>query len=175
MIFQARSRQVEAFEREDNDETSSTAMRAGADRAPSEDSQILRDSLVFHLGALAQLLLTTALRDRDCLRRYRGWLSGASDSSGDDEDRLDISRVGLEAGEVLLEARAVADEFLLGVAHDEFSAVLSLAFCVSTRRVLGLHLVHSDGKAFGAIRWLQALTSVLTERQPHRSVARVNN
>jgi hypothetical protein len=128
------------------------------------DSDLLRDTLSFHFGQVGHQLLQQTFANAATVSRYFGWLDDLDEEEDDesDEAQYELARAGLGPdGSFKLVARQRVDEFLGYLNHPEFSAVVSLAYSVAEREVIGIHLVGFNGKAVLATRWLQGLRRAL--------------
>lgn len=130
------------------------------------DSDLLRDTLAFHVGQVGHQLLQQTFANATTVSRYFGWLDDLDEKDDEcDEAQYELARAGLGPdGSFKLVARQRVDEFLGYVNHPEFSAVVSLAYSVAEREVIGIHLVGFNGKAVLATRWLQGLRRALTRQ-----------
>jgi hypothetical protein len=138
-----------------------------ADADEGIDVDMLRDTLAFRFGALAQQLLARTLSEPETMHRYKAWLTQAQpdcvDCDDDSEERLELACAGFKAGgQARVEARPAANEFFLRLTHPSFSATLSVAFSVAALDTLGVHLVNFDGQPIEALHWVRALCAAIT-------------
>lgn len=143
--------------------TPATAPKHVALEAHGADSDLLRDTLAFHFGLVGNLILQQTFSHAGTVSQYFEWLDDLSDDDDSDEAQYELARAGLGPnGSLRLVARPRVDEFLGYLNHSEFSAVVSLAYSVSEREIIGIHLVGFNGKPMLATRWLQGLRRALT-------------
>lgn len=138
------------------------------------DSSLLRDTLAVHIGQVGDLLLQRTFACSSTVRSYFAWLESVADEPiRGDESQHELARAGLgHEGSLKLVARPRVDEFLAYLEHPDFAAIISLAFAVSDRELIGLHVVGFDGKPMLATRWLQGLKRALTRKDgPRRSAS----
>lgn len=155
-----------ATERAGND-----AHGASASDHDDSDAELLRDTVAFHLGMVGTLLLEQTFAHADAAARYYRWLRDVRDDDPS-EDRHELAHAGLGAeGSLQLVARPRVDEFLGHLEHPHFSALLSLAYSVAEREIIGIHLVSFSGKPMLATRWLRGLRRALLGRTPSRSTS----
>jgi hypothetical protein len=131
------------------------------------ESDLLRDTLAFHIAQAGNLLLQQTFSNAGTVSRYFGWLDDLDEDTDDesDEAELELARAGLGPdGSLKLVARPRVDEFLGYLNHPEFAAVVSLAYSVAEREIIGIHLVGFNGKPMLATRWLQGLQRALTRQ-----------
>lgn len=139
------------------------------------ESDLLRDTVVFHIGSVADALLVQTFAEADSVSGYFAWLDEEPSDDDDDEAQREMASAGLgPEGSLKLVARPRVDEFLGYLSHPEFTAVVSLAFSVADRELMGIHLVSFSGKPVLAMRWLRALRRALTHRQTARSSTLIN-
>ncbi len=140
---------------------------ATADTDEGTDVDMLRDTLAYRFGALAQQLLERTLGKSDTMHRYQSWLTeaqpGNDDCDDDSEARLELACAGFKTGgQARIEARPASNEFFLRLTHPSFSATLSVAFSVAAMDTIGVHLVNFDGHPIGALQWVRALCAAIT-------------
>lgn len=139
------------------------------------ESDLLRDTVSFHIGSVGDVLLVQTFADAGSVSRYFAWLDEESSDDDDDEAQREMASAGLgPEGSLKLVARPRVDEFLGYLNHPEFTAVVSLAFSVADKELMGIHLVSFSGKPVLAMRWLRALRRALTHRHTARSSTLVN-
>lgn len=149
----------------------SDAHGASASDHEDSDAELLRDTVAFHLGMVSSLLLEQTFAPADAAARYFRWLRDARDDDPG-EQRHELARAGLgNEGSLQLVARPRVDEFLGYLEHPYFSALLSLAYSVAEREIIGIHLVGFSGKPMLATRWLRGLRRALLDRSPSRSTS----
>lgn len=140
-----------------------------------EDADLLRDTVTFHMGSVGDALLAQTFAEAESVSRYFAWLDDEPSDDEDDEAQREMASAGLgPGGSLRLVARPRLDEFLGYLNHPEFTAVVSLAFSVADKELMGIHLVNFTGKPILAMRWLQALRRALTHRHTGRSSTLVN-
>jgi hypothetical protein len=141
---------------------------------PSPNAEgFLRDTLVFRIGVLSRVALRAAFDDPTMQAVYAAWLSApeapAAESNATSEPDPDVEpayqtlmEAGIEqGGELVLQARKRAEEFVLTVRHENFSIVACVAFAPRTAHLNGLHVVTFTGKPRAALAWLEQTASQL--------------
>ncbi len=147
-------------------EAPSAAPRQMFSEAHDDDSDLLRDTLAFHIGQVSNLLLQQSFSSAGAVSRYFAWLDDQGEEANEDEGpHHELARAGMgQDGFFEVVARPRIDEFFGHLSHPEFSAVVSLAYSVAERDVIGIHLVGFSGKPVLATRWLQGLRRALTRQ-----------
>lgn len=168
MLMGVAMKQHDQFKRSISEatEASATAPKQVMLDAPDDDSELLRDTLAFHIGLVSNLLLQQSFSHAGTVSRYFEWLAdqGEQDDEGEGAHH-DLARAGLGAdGSLEVVARPRVDEFFGHLSHPDFSAVVSLAYSVADREVIGIHLLGFTGKPVLATRWLQGLGRALTRQ-----------
>jgi hypothetical protein len=147
-------------------ESPSVAPRQVFNEPRNDDSELLRDTLAFHIGLVSNLLLQQSFSTAGTISRYFAWLDGLGEEHDEEEGpHHELARAGLGPdGSFQVVARPRIDEFFGHLSHPDFSAVVSLAYSVVEREVIGIHLVGFSGKPVLATRWLQGLRRALTRQ-----------
>jgi hypothetical protein len=126
-----------------------------AEETTEEDHPMLRDTLIFALGKLAEAVVHRAFSERQVRDSYSEF-SAMRGPKRDDSRQLAMAGVG--DGVVQLFARSEKEEFLLRVRHARFSAAVPVGYDPDREEFLGLVLAEFCGSMPLAIHFARSMT-----------------
>ncbi|MEM9066935.1 MAG: hypothetical protein AAGE52_00475 [Myxococcota bacterium] len=128
------------------------------------DGGFPRDTLVYLLGNLAEVVLQNAMADQSIRLLYREWIRNKPQSVV-----KPLITTGIHgAGDITLLARPEKNEFCIRCTHSSFEALVPVGFDTRQNRLDGVCVACFEGSVFGAIEFVRALLQQLRlQREVH--------
>ncbi len=124
-----------------------------------------RDTLVYELGTLADVLMRGANDDARVRRTYAFWVQQFETEQLAFDATTELVDVTLQGGRATLLARSRLDEFCLVCKHPNFESIIVFSYVADRQRVEGIWVATFDGAVGTAIHFARNMAAQVRRRK----------